>query len=243
MRDSPTEKKLTVYKFNKQSTKRGMQPQVVAPLVHQHQPAVGKPQPKRGATVKMKHGVWFLCEDRQSEFYHNGTTGQTFASPRTPAGTREAEVWYTRGPDPDLSQRLDVRRCLRPRGHGDTETVALIGDGHAFGKKHGTCHEGEPFSSRSALEPSARSLRNDPVTENVRGVRHSRCKSRRPNPSCSVLRGLRKCGREHRRSSRGRTSGGHQACSGSGGPVRGETREHAQTTIEVVRTSRDVSQV
>ena len=71
-RDSSIEKKLTVHEFYKQSTKRGMQsqdspPQVVAPLVQQHQPAAVQPQPKRGATVKMKHGVWFVCADRQSE--------------------------------------------------------------------------------------------------------------------------------------------------------------------------------
>ena len=87
-RDSSIEKKLTVRKFYKQSTKRGMQsqdslPQVVAPLVRQHQPAVVQPQPKRGAKVKRTHGVCCVCEDRQSEFFLGGTTGQTFASART----------------------------------------------------------------------------------------------------------------------------------------------------------------
>merc|ERR1712136_205249 len=33
------------------------------------------------ATVKMQVGVWSVCEDQQGEFYHNGTTGQTFDSP------------------------------------------------------------------------------------------------------------------------------------------------------------------
>ena len=41
----------------------------------------------------------------------------------------------------------------------DTETVVLIRDGHAFGKKW--------CSSRSALEPSARSQKKRPVTEYV----------------------------------------------------------------------------
>ena len=63
--------------FYKQSTKGGMQSQDSLPQV------VAQPQPKRGATVKITHGVWFVCEDRQSEFYHDGTTGQTFASTRT----------------------------------------------------------------------------------------------------------------------------------------------------------------
>ena len=60
-RDISIEKKLTVCKFCKQSTKSGMQsqdspPQVVAPLVRQHQPAVAQaqPQPKRGATVRIE---------------------------------------------------------------------------------------------------------------------------------------------------------------------------------------------
>ena len=91
---STIEKKLTVCKFYEQSMKRAMQsqdspPQVVAPLVHQHQAAVVQPQPKRGATVKMKHGVIFVCEDRQSEFCHGGTTGHTFVILRqTDSSTR-----------------------------------------------------------------------------------------------------------------------------------------------------------
>ena len=27
-------------------------------------------------------GVWVVCEDRQSEFHHNGTKEQTFDTPR-----------------------------------------------------------------------------------------------------------------------------------------------------------------
>ena len=73
-RDSSIEKELTVCKFYKQSTKRGMQsqdspPQVVATLVLYISIS------QREAMVKITHGVWFVCEDRQSEFYHDGTTG------------------------------------------------------------------------------------------------------------------------------------------------------------------------
>ena len=44
---------------------------------------VFSPQPKQGDDCEDE--AWRLvcvCEDRQSEFYHDGTTGQTFDSPR-----------------------------------------------------------------------------------------------------------------------------------------------------------------
>ena len=50
------------------------------------------------ATVRMKLGVWIVCEDRQSEFHHSGATEQTFDIPRQSNSTtrvrrtREAEV-------------------------------------------------------------------------------------------------------------------------------------------------------
>ena len=53
------------------------------------------------------------------------------------------------------------------------------------------------------------------------------------SPSRSVLRGLMRCGQEHRGDSCDRAPGGRQTDSGSGGAVHGETREHAQTTTEV----------
>ena len=43
---------------------------------------VFSPSRNKETTVKMEHGVWFVCEDRQSESYHSGTTGQTVDSPR-----------------------------------------------------------------------------------------------------------------------------------------------------------------
>ena len=39
--------------------------------------------------MKMTIGVWIVCEERQSEFYHKGTTGQTFDSLLQPRGALE----------------------------------------------------------------------------------------------------------------------------------------------------------
>jgi len=75
-----------------------------ASLVYQHQQVAAQVQPaqytaapypatacqlqgvqaqplQEEATVKMTVGVWSVCEDQQGEYYHNGTTGQTFDSP------------------------------------------------------------------------------------------------------------------------------------------------------------------
>ena len=41
-----------------------------------------QPQPMQDATVRMKLGVWIVCEDRRSEFHHNGTAEHTFDIPR-----------------------------------------------------------------------------------------------------------------------------------------------------------------
>ena len=66
------------------------------------------------------------------------------------------------------------------------------------------------FPSRSALEPSATSLRNNqsPKTRKssrrLRGMRHSKSESRRSSPSRRVLRRLMRCDHEHRRGSRDR---------------------------------------
>ena len=78
-----------------------------------------------------------------------------------------------------LSQRLDAHDAFAHESTADMESVALIGDGHAFGKKRVACHRTSILSNRSALEPSAKSLRNDksPNTEmssrRLRGMRHS----------------------------------------------------------------------
>ena len=89
---------------------------------------------------------------------HSTTEGLVYSNPEVPVRQRSDD---TRGPDSDPSPSAWTRDPFAHEDVDDTETVALIGDGHAVGKKHGTCHEREPSTSRSDLEPSARSLRND----------------------------------------------------------------------------------
>ena len=65
-----------------------------------------------------------VCEDRQSESYHNGTTGQTFDSPRQ---LDSSTIWrQTRTRSWSLSQPLDAREAFADEDMDDTETVALI---------------------------------------------------------------------------------------------------------------------
>ena len=94
-----------------------------------------------------------------------------------------------------LSQRLDVLDAFAHESTDDMETVALIGDGHAFGKKRGACHGTSIFSGRSTLEPSAKSLRNDKSPNAWNSSRKLRNDTQQVqkqmiNPSCSWLRGL-----------------------------------------------------
>ena len=54
-------------------------------------PKAGRPAPAETRSDG-EDEAWFGCEDRQSEFYHNGTTGQTFDSPLEPREAPEAKV-------------------------------------------------------------------------------------------------------------------------------------------------------
>ena len=189
-RDRSIEKKFTVCKFYKQSTKREMQsqdasPQVVAPLGHQ-------PQPKQGATVKIEARCLvcvrgsaerlFLQWDHRTDVRQFTTVGPIYSKPEEHARPESDDTWRP-DPDPSLPALGRERDAFAHEDVDDTETAALIGDGHAFGKRHGACHASEPFSSRSALEPSARSLRNDQTlnakmsSSRLRGMRHSKCRS------------------------------------------------------------------
>ena len=120
-----------------------------------------------------------------------------------------------RGPDPghSLSLRLDARDAFAHKDVDDTETESLIKDGHASAKKHGVCQR---TSISPADEPLTLSQERS-VTECVdviqKAARNETQKVRKQmiSPSRSVLRGLMKCGHEHRGDSRDRALGSHQA--------------------------------
>ena len=86
--------------------------------------------------------------------------------PLEPRGTREAEVDDTRRTDPNPSQRVDARDAFAHEYMDDPETLALVGDGHTFGKKHGDCRE-RVFLQPISPQPSARSMRNDDQSLNM----------------------------------------------------------------------------
>ena len=111
MRDSSIKKRLTVYEFCKQSTNRERcsHRSVIRKALREHRLYISISQlSHRPSQLKMQwrfipgahtkgwgsapaeasdcaDEAWRLvcvCEDRQSELYHNRTTGQTFDSPR-----------------------------------------------------------------------------------------------------------------------------------------------------------------
>ena len=95
--------KLTVYKFHKQSTKRGMQSQDSPPQVVQ-------PQPKQGATVKIE--AWrlvcargsaervLLQRDHSTDVWRSTTVGPIYSNPEQLARQKSDDTW---GPDPSPS--------------------------------------------------------------------------------------------------------------------------------------------
>ena len=84
--------------------------------------------------------------------------------------------------DPSPSAWTCARDASAHEDVDDTETAAVVGGGHAFGKMHAACPVDQP------LNPQARSLRNNqsPKTRKssrrLRGMRHSKCESQTIKP-------------------------------------------------------------
>ena len=124
----------------------------------------------------------------------------------------------------------DVRDAFAHEDMDDTETTTPTRGDHAFGKMQGAF-----FSNRSALEPLARSLWNDQSQNKHKSSRRiARSKTQqvqkqatKPEPQfverIDEMR-LRTSSRFPRSDSEG-----HQAESKSGGSIRGEACEHAQS--------------
>lgn len=68
------------------------------------------------------------------------TVGLIYVNPEGPAAQDADGKWF-QDPNPAASS-VEIREVFSRMGMNDTETVALIGGGHAFGKTHGACPNG-----------------------------------------------------------------------------------------------------